>query len=338
MLGRLARFVLLIAASAAAVHAAEEDFYKDKVVRIIVGVSPGGGYDTYARTIARHIGKHIPGNPTIIVENRPGAGSLRSANHLYRNTKPDGLTIGHFIGGLFLQQLLGKPGVLFDARKFEFIGVPVQDDTYLGIHRDTGITNLEEWMAAKTPVKFGGIAPGVASDDLPKVLKETLGLPLELISGYPGTARVRLAFRSGEIQGATLAWQSFKSTWRTELDEGLITIVLGATHEPHPELPNVPVALDLVENDEDRQLLRAVILVNRSIIRPFVLPPGTPKERVAVLREAFMATLRDPEFLADAAKARLELNPLGGEEVAQNVAEVFELRPQLVEKLKTILR
>jgi tripartite-type tricarboxylate transporter receptor subunit TctC len=159
----------------------QEAFYKGKSMRIIVGFSAGGGYDTYARLIARHLPKYIPGSPTVTVENMPGAGSLISANHLYRVAKPDGLTIGHFIGGLFLQQLLGRPGIEFDARKFEYIGVPAQDEFMLGVSKASGITNAEQLMASKTPIKFGGVATGSGTDDLPNVLKATIGLPVKLV-------------------------------------------------------------------------------------------------------------------------------------------------------------
>src|SRR6476660_9639187 len=136
--------------------ASAQDFYRGKSIRLIVGASAGGGYDTYSRTIARHMGKHIPGNPVFVVENMPGAGFLISANYMYKVAKPDGLTIGHFIGGLFLQELLGKPGIEFNARKFEYIGVPGQDNYMLGVHKSTGITSIEQWLNSKTAVKLGG--------------------------------------------------------------------------------------------------------------------------------------------------------------------------------------
>jgi putative tricarboxylic transport membrane protein len=179
---------------------AQDSFYKGKSIRIIVGAAAGGGYDTYSRTIARHMGKHIPGNPAIVVDNMPGAGFLISANYMYKIAKPDGLTIGHFIGGLFLQQLLGKPGIEFDGLKFGFIGVPTQDNYVLGISKKTGITSMDQWLSSKTPIKLGGVGAGSATDDIPKVLKETIGLPAQIVSGYTGTATVRLAYDSGEVQ------------------------------------------------------------------------------------------------------------------------------------------
>ena len=184
-------------------------YYEGKAVRIIVGTSPGGGYDTYTRLIARHLGKYIPGNPTIIVDNMPGAGGLLSANHLFKVAKPDGLTIVHFVGGQFLQQLLGKPGIEFDALKFEYIGVPAQDNFVFGVAKTSGITSMEQWLAGKTAVKFGAIAVGDGTYDTAKVVEVALGLPIQIVSGYKGTAPIRLAFNSGEVGGLSNSWQSF---------------------------------------------------------------------------------------------------------------------------------
>ncbi|TAK06696.1 hypothetical protein EPO44_05135, partial [bacterium] len=226
---------------------AQDSFYKGKTVRIIVGASAGGGYDTYSRTISRHIGKHIPGNPTFIVDNMPGAGFLISANHMYKVAKPDGLTIGHFIGGLFLQQLLGKEGIEFDARKFEYVGVPAQDNYMIGISKATGITSLEQWLASKTLIKLGGVGVGSATDDIPKILMATIGLPVQLVTGYKGTADVRLAFASGEVQGVCNSWESFKSTWRNELESGELLIVAQNIPKPHPDLPKVPLVINFAK-------------------------------------------------------------------------------------------
>jgi tripartite-type tricarboxylate transporter receptor subunit TctC len=317
---------------------AQESFYKGKTVRIIVGASAGGGYDTYSRTISRHIGKHIPGNPTFAVENMPGAGFLISANHMYKVARPDGLTIGHFIGGLFLQQLLGKSGIEFDARKFEYIGVPAQDNYMLGISKSTGITSIDQWLSSKTVVKFGGVGIGSATDDIPKVLAATIGLPVQVVSGYKGTADVRLAFNSGEVQGVCNAWESFKATWRKELDAGDVVLVLQNTAKPHPDQPKLPQAITYAKTEEAQKLVRALIHSVGPTARPYVLPPGTPKDRVQILRKAFIDTLKDPDFLADAAKAKLDINPLDGSELERNVREVFNLEPALIPRAKEILK
>ncbi len=330
-----ASLILLLSVNSAN---AQEPFYRGKTVRIIVGASAGGGYDTYSRTIARHMGKHIPGNPVFVVDNMPGAGFLISANYMYRVAKADGLTVGHFIGGLFLQQLLGKPGIEFDARKFEYIGVPAQDNYVLGINKSTGITGMDQWLSSKSVVKLGGVGAGSATDDIPKVLAATIGLPMQLVSGYKGTADVRLAFDGGEVTGICNSWESFKSTWRKELDAGELVLVLQNVAKPHPELPKIPLAINYAKTDEAQRLIRALVHSVGPTARPYLLPPGTPKDRVQILRKAFIETMKDPEFLADATKAKLDLNPLDGAELERNVREVFNLDKALIPRAKEILK
>lgn len=316
----------------------QEPFDKGKSIRIIVGFAPGGGYDLYSRTIARHLGKYIAGNPSVVVENMTGAASLIAANHVYKVAKPDGLTVGHFIGGLFVQQLLGKPGVEFDARKFEYIGVPAQDNYMLGISPRTSIKSMKEWLESKKTIKFGGVGSGSATDDIPKVLIATIGLPLQLVSGYKGTGPVRLAFESGEVDGVCNAWESFKSTWRKQVEGGDVIMVLQNIPKPHSDLPKVPLAIDFAKTEEARKLIQALVHPTGPTARPYVLPPGTPKDRVEILRKAFMDTMKDPEFLAEAAKAKLDINPLDGAELDRNVKGVFNLDPALIPKVKEILK
>ena len=317
---------------------AQANFYEGKTIRFIVGFSAGGGYDAYTRTIARHMGKHVSGNPVFVVENMPGAGSLISANYSYKVARPDGLTIGHFIGGLFLQQLLHKPGVEFYSLKFEYIGVPAQDNFILGVAKSTGITDPEKWIASKQVVKFGGVATGSGTDDFPNLLKVTVSLPIQMVSGYKGTADIRLAFNSGEIAGVSNSWESTKSTWKKELETGDFVPVLQVTNKPHPELPKLPLAVNLAKTDDAKKLIQTVARVHGPSVRLYVVPPGTPKDRVQILRKAFMDTMKDPEFLAEAKKATLDINPVDGAELEQNVKDIFKLDPSLIAKLKEILK
>ena len=339
-----ARFGALVAVSLIALAMVAQEaqsassFYEGKTIRLIVGASAGGGYDTYSRVIARHLGKHIAGNPTLVVENMPGAGTLISANYVYKVAKPDGLMIGHFIGGLILQQLLGKPGIEFDGRRFEYIGVPAQDNTVMGIASASGVTTPEQWITSKTIIKFGGVGPGSAADDITRLAHATIGLPIQLVSGYKGTAEIRLAFNSGEIGGLSNSWESFKATWPKELESGTLRIILQAVSKRHPDLPNVPLVVDYAKTDEARRLIQVGIHDYAVTARPYVFPPGTPKERVQILRQAFMATMRDPEFLAEANKSKLDINPLPGESVEKTVAGIFQLDARLVAKLKEILK
>lgn len=318
--------------------AAAQEFYKGKTIRLIVGLPAGGGYDVYSRTIARHMGKHIPGNPVIVVENMDGAGSIIATNHVYKVAKPDGLTIGHFLGGLFLQQLLGKPGLEFDALKFEYLGVPAQDHFLIVLHKSTGITDVGQWIASKKVLTFGGVTPGGGTDDIPNTLKATMGLPIRVVSGYKGTAPIRLAFNSGEVQGVSNAWESLKVTWRKEYESGDAVIVLQAAMKSHPDLPKIPVAVNLIKTDEGKKLLQTVLRVHGPSVRPYAVAPGTPKERVQLLRKAFADTMKDPEFLADAKKSKLDINPLRGEELEENIRDIFKLESNLTQKLKEILK
>jgi tripartite-type tricarboxylate transporter receptor subunit TctC len=331
-------FTLMVGIFCASDGRAAEDFYRGKSMRIVVGFSAGGGFDTYARVIARHLSKHIPGQPGIVVENMTGAGSLIAANHVFKVAKPDGLTIGHFIGGLFLGQVLGQAGVEFDARKFEFIGAPISDHVICALTKASGITSVEKWMASKTPLKMGGLAPGTSTpDNATRILKAALGLPIQMVTGYKGTADVRLAADSGELAGGCWGWDSVSVTWRKALETGDAVVVLQAARRNHPDLPNIPQAIKLAKSDEGRRMIEVGIHGDSDIVRTYTLPPGTPKERVQILRKAFQATLKDPEFVAETKKSHLNIEPIAPEEIERDIAGLFKLDPALITKLKDIL-
>jgi tripartite-type tricarboxylate transporter receptor subunit TctC len=315
-----------------------QDFYAGKTLRIVVGFPAGGGFDTYSRVMGRHIGKYIPGNPTVVVDNVTGAGSLIAANTIYKATKPDGLTIGNFIGNLIPQQLFGGHGIEFDARKFEWIGVPVKDHVVCALTKGSGIASVDAWMAAKASVKLGGSAPGTTNDDVAKLLKASLGLPIQLVTGYKGTAPIKLAAESGEIDGGCWAWESIKVMWRQGLDAGNVNIVLQAVPKAVQDLPKVPLAIELAKTEEARKLIQVGIHDTASITRPYALPPDTPKDRVQLLRRAFRETLKDKDFLAEAIKSKLDVDPVSGEEVEKIVAGLFKLDSATVAKMSEILK
>jgi tripartite-type tricarboxylate transporter receptor subunit TctC len=336
------RFTLLTIAlmlrATTADAASADDFYKGKTIRIVVGFSAGGGFDTYARAIARHMSKHISGQPAVVVENMTGAGSLIAANHVYKVAKPDGLTIGHFIGGLFLGQVLGQKGIEFDARKFEYIGAPITDHVVCALTKASGITSVEKWMASKTPVKMGGIAPGTSTpDNATRIFKAALGLPIQIVTGYKGTADLRLAAEGGEIAGGCWGWDSVSVTWRKALDTGDAVVVLQANRRTHPELAQVPQAIKLAKADEGRRMIEVGIHSDSDIVRTYTLPPGTPKDRVQLLRKAFEDTLKDPEFVADAKKSKLNIDPVAADVIEKDIAALFKLDAAMVGKLKEIL-
>jgi tripartite-type tricarboxylate transporter receptor subunit TctC len=251
--------------------------------------------------------------------------------------KPDGLTLGHFNGALILGQVLGQAGIEFDARKFEYIGAAVNEDVTCSLSKASGVTNIEAWKAAKTPLKLGGVAPGATPDNSARILHAALGLPVQVVSGYKGTSVIRLAVESGELAGACWSWQSMRVTWRKAIEGGEVTPVVQIVAKPFPDIPKVPLAIDLATTEEAKQLIKFGVQNASAYARPFILPPGTPKDRVEILRTAFESTLKDPDFLAEAKKARLIIDPVSGEEMQKLVADVFTMSPALQAKLKEAL-
>ena len=332
-------YLLLSLACSLSPHAAAfaQEFYKGKTIRVIVGGTAGGGFDVYTRAMTRHMARHIPGNPTFVAENMAGAATRIAAKYMHSSAKPDGLTFGIFNGYLILGRVLGTEGIDFDVRKFEYIGVPVKDNVVCALHKASGVTNLQQWLAAKTPVKIGGLGPGNSTSDVPRVLKAALDLPIQLVEGYKGTADVRLAADGGEVGGGCWAWESVKVTWSNGLQSGNVNVVVQATPRALSDLSKVPVALEVAKTEEARQLIKAGAIDVSSITRVFVTTPGTPKDRVQTLRMAFTDTLKDPEFVAEAKKSGLEIDPLTGEEAEKIVAELFNLSPATVSKLAAVL-
>jgi tripartite-type tricarboxylate transporter receptor subunit TctC len=314
-------------------YAATPDYYQGKMIRIIVGFSPGGAFDAYSRSLSRHMRKHLPGNPNITVENMPGAGSLIAANYLYKGAGADGLTVGNFIGSVLMGQVLGQKGIEFDARSFQYIGAPARYYPVCLFSKASGITSLENWLAAKTPVKMGGLGQGSSGDNTIKILRATLGLPIQLVSGYKGMAEIRLATEAGEVAGTCVGP---RTVWQQNLERGDVTPVLQVTPKPAPDFPKVPLAIDLAKTDEARKLIEVGVHSDSAIALTYALPPGTPKELLITLRRAFVATMKEEEFIAELKKARLDVDPVAGEELEKIINEAFKLDPALIGKLKEI--
>jgi tripartite-type tricarboxylate transporter receptor subunit TctC len=317
------------------VHA--DDFYRGKTVRVIGGGSAGGGFDIYTRAMARHMGKHIPGNPFLIVENMTGAGTLIAAKYVHSSAKPDGLSIGMFNGGLILGRVIGMKGIDFDMRELEYLGVPVQDNPVCALRKESGVTNMEQWMASKTPLKLGGLSPGNSTSDVARIIQTALNLPVQLVEGYKGTNEIRLAADAGEIHGACWAWETLKTAWAKAIPAGEVNVVLQVTAKKLADLPNVPLALDLAKTEEAKLLLRAGAIDPAAIVRVYVTTPRIPKDRLQILRNAFAKTLTDPEFVAEAKRANLDINPLAGEEVKKLVDGLFKLPAPTLSKLTSVL-
>jgi tripartite-type tricarboxylate transporter receptor subunit TctC len=312
---------------------AQEAFYKGRVIRLVEAYTAGGGYDTYARLIARYLGRHLPGNPTIVVENMTGAGGLIAVNYLYNRAEPDGLTLANWNGALSLQQYLGQPGIQFDSTKFEWLGSPIRPTPICMISKSTGVTTLREWPEAKKPVKLGGMAPGTSLSDDARILRAALSLPMQLVEGYQGGAAIRLAINQGELDGACgLGWETQKVTWQKEFE--FMNVVLQVGGKPHPELAKIPLATELAKSDEARQLIKIGIQDLSTLGHSYSLPPRTRKDRVAMLRKAFEATMRDADFLAEAEKAKIIINPTAGGELEEIVTGFGKLSPGVLATLK----
>ena len=323
--------------SGRAIGAGAEDFYQGKTITFVVGFAAGGGFDTYTRMLARHFGKHVPGNPATVVENMTGAGSLVAANHIFNKADADGLTIGNWIGPLVLQHILGNPAAKFDGRGFGWLGVPTPDSGVCALTAASGIKSPEDWLNSKRPIKIGATGPGSTTDDVPKLLREALKLPIQVVEGYKGTARIRLAAEAGELDGGCWAWQSIKPTWAKGVESGKVHIVLQSMLESHSELKHVPLAAKYAKSEEARDLLKVADGPYGVLARPYSVSPKTPKDRLAILQKAFMATTKDPELLAEARKAKLEFTPVDGPTVAKLVNELYDLKPAVTDKLKQII-
>jgi tripartite-type tricarboxylate transporter receptor subunit TctC len=323
--------------TSAAYAASVEEFYKGKTITFVVGGSAGGGYDTYTRLIARHFPNYVPGKPSTVVQNMPGAAMLISANYVFNSAPRDGTVIGHWSGPLILQHMMGNPAVQFDGRKFGWIGMPTADSLVCILTERSGIKSADEWRNAKTRVKLGAIGPGTSGTDDTKLLAAATGFPLQLIEGYKGTADIRVAAETGEVDGTcSFGWQSAKVTWANALKAGHVRVVLQTMMESHPELKGVPLAVQYAKNEEGKKLLQiASDLYGNQ--RLYSVPPQVPEQRVRVLQKAFMDTLKDSQFRSEAEKAKLEIEPIDGPGIEKMVKGLYGMEPAIINRVKQIL-
>ncbi|OGQ80504.1 MAG: hypothetical protein A3F90_16565 [Deltaproteobacteria bacterium RIFCSPLOWO2_12_FULL_60_19] len=311
------------------------DFYKDKTIRFVVGLAAGGGYDLSARTIGRHMGKHIPGNPTIVVENMTGAGSLIAANYTYNSAKPDGLFVGIWNSSLVLRQALGDKAMRFDARKFGWLGAPTKGTPHCSIMAHTGLKSLKDILVADREIKMGSTGPGSTYDDTPRILNQTIGTKFKVVSGYEGTSTILVAMRRKEVDGGCWGWESARTTARPMLnakgEEKLIPFLIHS-REPDPEVKDLPLIPEVIKGEDNLSAYRTWA-GTYEFQRPFSVPPGTPKERLQLLRKAFADTMKDPGFIADTEKSKLETTYVSGEEVDKYVNQVLSITPKAKELL-----
>ena len=327
----------LVALAAPAVRAqSAADFYKGKTVDLYIGYSVGGAYDLYARMLSKHIGKHIPGNPTVIPKNMEGAGSLRLANWLYNVAPKDGLAMGIIGRGTGFDPLLGNTKAQFEGPKFTWIGSANNEVSICVAWSTSGVTKFEDLLTKELVV--GGTSSSADTDQFPKIVNGVLGTKMKVVTGYPGGNEVGLAMERGEVQGRCgWSWSSVKSTHQKWIDDKKFIVLVQLALSKHPDLPDVPLVVDLAKTHEQRQILR-LIFARQVMGRPFLAPPGIPADRAAMLRQAFMETMTDKDFLADTEKAQMEINPVPGDKVQALVKEVYSTPPEIAQKAASFLR
>jgi tripartite-type tricarboxylate transporter receptor subunit TctC len=326
----LACFTLIAVAFGAPAASADDvaSFYKGRTVTINIGYSAGGGYDIYARVLAKHLGDHIPGNPTVIPQNMPGAGSLKAANYLYNIAPKDGTVLATFARGMAMQPLLDSQGIEFDAQKLTWIGSITNEVSVCAFRSDSGIVTWQDMLTK--PYTVGGTGSGSDTDVFPNALRNLFHMKMKLATGYPGGEDVVLALERGEVNGRCgWSWSSLLSRNRALYEEKQIFVPVQLSLQKHEDLPNVPLVMDLT-NDTKIEAALKLIFGRQSMARPYAAPPGLPEDRAHALRDAFDATMKDPDFLADAKLNDLEVRPVSGAEMQQLVSEIYRTPPEVV--------
>src|SRR3989338_5663335 len=334
---------LLIPSSLPAPALAQAPFYQGKTMKIVVGYLSGDSHDQLARATSRHLGKHIPGNPDIIVQNMPGAGSMIAANYVYGVAKPDGLTLGSIAPALYFAQLTGRMEVQFDWVKFTWIGSPEQNGQLLFMRADTPYKTVDDVRNAKEPPRCSATGIGTSGHFVPTLLEETLGLKFRLITGYPGGAEQDLALERGEVQCRAITIAAFfgREPFLTWHKTGFVRILIQTARRRNPKIPDVPTIFELMDKQktaETSRRLATVILGSGGFGSwPIVSTPGIPPDRVKILRDAYGKTLQDPDFLEEAQKRGWEIRPVGGEDLEALAREVAVQPPEVVERMKRLL-
>jgi tripartite-type tricarboxylate transporter receptor subunit TctC len=337
---RLNRRVVAVAALALAISAAGPaaaetvaDFYKGKTVTLIAGFPPGGGYDTYVRVLARHYGRLLPGNPTVVATNLPGAGSLTAANTIYAKYAPDGLALAMFASSAAMEPLIGNKAAMFDPQKFSWVGSMSQDVAYCGVWQHPGgASTFDEMMTKETVI--GGGAPAAITYQHPMVLKNVLHAKLKVIPGYKGTRDINIAMQRGEVNGTCgMFTSSVNSQFGPEVKDGRMKLFIQMGSHRSDTFGNIPSVFDYAKTEEDRQILQfhfGQLLLGR----PLAGPPGIPADRLAALRTALFATMKDPQFLAEANKIGLDIDPVSPEQVHALLKQFAAFSPEILVKAR----
>jgi tripartite-type tricarboxylate transporter receptor subunit TctC len=311
------------------------DFYKGKTVELMIGNSVGGGYDLYARLLSRHMGRHLPGNPAIVPKNMEGAGGLRLANWLYGVGAKDGTVFGTIGRGIPFDPLLGGKGTQFEAMKFGYVGSMNDEVSLCVAWKTAGIAKFEDLTARELIV--GGTGATADSDLFPRVLNGTLGTKMKVISGYPGGNDITLAMQRGEVQGRCgWSWSSITASHRNWIEDKTLILLVQLSLDKHPDLPNLPLVMDYARDEEQKQILR-LVFARQVMGRPFLAPPGVPADRLTALRRAFDQTMKDPDFLADAEKSKLEIMAVSGEQLEKIVRDVYATPAEVARKATALV-
>jgi len=331
----LAACALALALSgASALAQSTEEFFKGKNVTVYIGFSPGGTYDLFGRMVARYIGKHIPGQPTVVASNMPGAGSLTAANWLYRAAPKDGTALGIVSQTMAMDEALKAKGVQYKATEFNWIGRVTSNIEVHVISTKSKGSTLEGGRLGDVPVASTG--PGSPSDTYPRIMNEVFGTKFKIIRGFPGSTDGLLAVERGEVDGALTSWNTMKSTRMDWLTDKKAVLLVQYVTERSPELKDVPTLVELAKNDADRKLLTFAVS-SAELGRFIIAPPGLPADRVTALRRAFDASMKDSELLAEINKAKLDFEPATGEELAKIVAQTANAEPSVIERMQKIL-
>jgi tripartite-type tricarboxylate transporter receptor subunit TctC len=321
--------------SAPAIAFAAGDIYAGKTIRFIVGFSAGGGYDAYTRTVARYISRYIPGQPATVVENMDGAGSVIAANYIYNKASRDGLTVGVFNAHNIFNHMMGDRSARIDGRKFGWIGTPGKDSVACAIMGFTGLKTLDDIVKSKQPVRMGATRSG-NTVHLPEMLNRWAGAKFDIIQGYGGTSKIRLAMRAREVGGGCWTWDSMRSTARAMLDaageDKMIPFIINSRWQD-PEVKDLPLFRDVFKDENNRRAFDSWNSSNE-FSRPFSLPPGSPTAALSTLRQAFKATLQDKDYLADLERAKLTSEYVSGEEVERYVEEIYRTPEEIRKRLE----
>jgi len=316
-----------------------DDFYQGKTVRFIVGFAAGGGYDAYARLVAKYISRHIPGNPSTVVDNMDGAGSVIATNYMYNKAEKDGLTVGVWNSHNVFNQMMGDPSIRMDGRKFGWIGSPGKDSVACAIMGSAGPKTFAEIVQSKKILRMGATRAGNTTQ-LPAMLNRWAGAKFEVIPGYSGTSKIRLAMRSHEVDGACWTWDSMRSTARSMLDangaDKMIPFIINGKWED-PEVKYIPQFAEVIKDQDNLDAFKTWNAANE-FARPFSLPPGSPPEALSILRKAFKATIEDKDYVADANKSKLPVEYISGAVAERYVGQIYSISPEVKKHLEFLVK